>query len=292
MLVKHTSGQVISIVSIVLNFFLFILKLIAGISTHSYAIIADGWHTLSDSLSSIFVYIGLKISDKPPDQEHPYGHGRAELIASLMVGTLLLATAINLCIEGIQQLLKGVQVSYNILAVSVTLFSILLKEILAQISFLIGKRTNSEAVRADGWHHRADALSSLMILIAIAIEKWIWWVDYVCVVVISLMIFHAAYNILHRSINKLIGCAIDSELKNDIILMAYHIFGHNVRIHHFHLHGYGQHQELTFHLYMPPDMALQKVHEQITELEKVIKHKLKIHATIHVDPEPVIKSQH
>lgn len=153
--------------SIFLNIGLFGIKIWAGIVTGSVALIADAWHTLSDSISSVAVLIGLKVSAKPADDNHPYGHGRAEIIASLVVGLLLAVIGFNFLMESIIRLRNHESVNYGILAIVVTVISAVMKEVMAQYSIIIGKRTNSSSMIADGWHHRSDAISSLVILVGI-----------------------------------------------------------------------------------------------------------------------------
>ena len=163
--------------SIFTNIILFGLKYWAGIVTGSVAIIADAWHTLSDSISSVIVLIGIKISDKPADKEHPFGHGRAELIASMIIGVLLAIIAFNFVLESIEKLKDHESVVYGKLAIIVTIVSILSKEMLAQYAFWAGRKIKSPILKADGWHHRSDAISSILILIGIFIGKYFWWVD-------------------------------------------------------------------------------------------------------------------
>ncbi|PKP37023.1 MAG: cation transporter, partial [Bacteroidetes bacterium HGW-Bacteroidetes-15] len=151
-------------VSILVNTSLFALKFWAGVVSGSVAIIADAWHTLSDSISSVFLLLGVFFSQKPADKDHPFGHGRYELIATILIGCLLAWVSYNFFVESIERLQNRESASYGLIALIATVISIVSKEILAQYSFYIGRITKSQVVKADGWHHRSDAISSIAIL--------------------------------------------------------------------------------------------------------------------------------
>ena len=144
--------------SIIGNIFLFVLKYWAGIVTGSIALIADAWHTLSDSVSSVIVLIGGKISQKPADEEHPFGHGRAEHIAAIIIGVLLAIVAFDFIVSSIEKFGTHEKTVFGTIAWIVTIVSILVKEGMAQYAFWAAKKANSSILRADGWHHRTDAL--------------------------------------------------------------------------------------------------------------------------------------
>ncbi|MFC2135505.1 cation diffusion facilitator family transporter, partial [Bacteroidota bacterium] len=146
--------------SIVVNILLFILKYWAGLVTGSIAIFADAWHTLSDSVSSIILIFGVKISVKSADRDHPFGHGRAENIAAIIIAILLMFIALNFVKESVEKLINRESVVFGTLSIIVIVISILGKEGLAQFAFWAGKRTGSQILKADGWHHRSDAISS------------------------------------------------------------------------------------------------------------------------------------
>ena len=145
--------------SVVVNLFLFAIKLWAGIISGSVAIVADAWHTLSDSLSSLVVIFGARVSAKPPDDEHPFGHGRAELIASVLIAALLGFVAYEFIRESISKLYEHEAAHFGTIAIVVTIISIVVKEGLAQYAFRAGRKTNYSSLRAVGWQHRCDDAS-------------------------------------------------------------------------------------------------------------------------------------
>jgi len=270
--------------SIAVNTLLFGLKYWAGIVSGSVAILADAWHTLSDSLSSVFILVAAKISSKPADEKHPYGHGRAELIASILIAAFLGFVAYEFISDSIGRLSHKTEARFGTIAIVVTVISILFKEGLAQFAFWAGKKANSTAIKADGWHHRTDAISSILILIGIFIGRYFWWIDGVLGIVVALMILYAAYEILKDSINHLMGVAPNKKLIDQIKGVADAEIGFDPDIHHIHLHSYGNHQELTFHIRLPSRMDVETSHSITKTIEKVIKEKLGMVATIHVEP--------
>ena len=145
---KNQTGERATIFSLLLNIVLFGIKFWAGIVSNSVALIADAWHTLSDSISSVAVLIGLKVSSQPADKKHPYGHGRAEIISAVVVGVLLAVVGFNFLIESILRLRGHEEVHYGTVAIVVTIISIVVKEGMAQYSVIIGKKSKSKALIA------------------------------------------------------------------------------------------------------------------------------------------------
>lgn len=281
---KSKAGYIEGLVSILVNTGLFGLKLWAGIVSGSIALTADAWHTLSDSLSSIIVIVGVKLSSKKPDKEHPFGHGRWEQIAAIFIAFLLALIAYDFLKDSIIQFNTKEGANFGTLAIIVTIISILVKEGLAQYAFYIGKKTGNLAVKADGWHHRTDALSSVVVLIGIAFSDKFWWIDSVLGFIIALMLFYAAYQIIKDAINKLLGEEPDKELIAQIHELIESKYQENVYPHHFHIHNYVNYQELTFHIKVDNRMDVTSAHEIATNIEKLIRKELHITATIHIEP--------
>ena len=272
------------VLSVILNFVLFGLKYWAGLATGSLALMADAWHTLSDSLTSVVVIVATKLSSKPADQEHPFGHGRFELIGSIVIGMLLALVAFNFATEAIGRFTAHDEVVFGTLAIIVTIVSIVVKEGLAQFAFHVARKTGSRAVKADGWHHRSDALSSLVILVGILLGRYFWWVDSLLGFVVALMIFYATFEILKKNINALLGEVPGDELETRVKQLAGKTGFKAEQLHHLHAHHYGDHTELTFHVYMAGDITLEEAHRKVNSLEEEIRSQLGIEATIHMEP--------
>lgn len=266
------------------NVALFVLKYWAGMVTGSVALMADAWHTLSDSFSSVIVLVSMRISKKPADREHPFGHGRAELIASMIIGLFLLVIAFNFVMDSIEKLKTHETVNFGTIALVAVITSIGVKEGLAQYAFWAGRKTGSNTLKADGWHHRTDAISSVLILIGIFVGKYFWWIDGILGIIVACMIAWAAYEVLRDAIDPLMGEKPSENLKNRLDQLSRQTLGFDPEIHHIHLHRYGENVELTFHITLPPDISLREAHVHIEKLESTIQDNLEMTATIHADP--------
>ncbi|WP_066630288.1 cation diffusion facilitator family transporter [Labilibacter marinus] len=280
---KYNVGVIVSWLSILLNIVLFVIKFWVGLLYNSVALIADAWHTLTDSISSFAVLIGIKVSLKPADEDHPFGHGRAELIATIFVGILLAIVGANFTYESILKLSSHESVTYGKWAIIITVISILVKEVMAQYSIYYGKKTSSSSLIADGWHHRSDAISSVVILVGIFVGKYYWWMDGVLGLIVSALIFYTTYSILKEALSLFLGERIEDELKESIQQMGVNTFTRDLDPHHFLIHKYGHHSELTFHISLPGNMSLSEAHHIATEYENVVKEKYNLGVTIHID---------
>ena len=272
------------LVSVILNLLLFVLKYYAGIASASLALIADAWHTLSDSLTSLVVILGIKLSSKKPDKEHPFGHGRWEQISALIMAILLALVGVEFMKDAIAKLRGHEAADFGWLAYLATVASIVLKEGLARYAFYIARKTGNAAVKADGWHHRSDALSSLMVLAGLFLSPYFWWIDSVLGMLISFMLFYAAYGIIREAVNKILGEEPSEEVIGKVEQFVKAEMGNVAYPHHYHIHHYGDHIEFTFHIKVPGEETVEEAHRKATLIEMQIKTELKIDATIHIEP--------
>ncbi len=273
------------VISIFVNVGLFGIKLWAGIVSGSVALTADAWHTLSDSISSVVVIVGAWLSAKKPDREHPFGHGRWEHISAIFIGFFLGIIAYGFVVDAIESYLNQETANFGTLAIVATVISIIGKEALAQYAFYLGKKSDSSAIKADGWHHRSDALSSVVILAGIFFSKYFWWIDSLLGLLVAIFILYAAFDIIKKSINKLLGEKPSPELLeniNRVIKKAHH---EDIDPHHFHIHNYVTHKEITFHIKLNGNRTIQEAHELTTKIEEFLYRDLGIRATIHIEPE-------
>jgi len=272
-------------VSIAINSALFVLKFWAGVSIGSLALLADAWHTMSDSLSSIVVVAAAKLSSRKPDKEHPFGHGRWEYIASLFIAFILGVIALEFLKDAVLEFQHKTVVNFGIFAITVTVISITVKELLAQYAFYLARKTGNLSIKADAWHHRSDALSSVLVLVGIFFAKSFWWIDSLLAGLVALMLLYVTYGIIREAAQKLLGETPDKELIAEITALAKTVYSSaDLRLHHFHLHNYGTQQELTLHIRLNKKLTIQKGHEIATAIEKLIQKKLAMTATIHVEP--------
>lgn len=273
------------LLSIFGNSLLFVLKLWVGIKTHSLALQADAWHTISDTLSSLIVLAGVYIAKRPPDRKHPFGHGRYELLTTLLVGLLLVWVAGTFFYKGIALLLERQSASFGVAAIVVTVISILVKEVMARLTFAVAKRSGNTALHADGWHHRSDALSSIVVLAGVLVGKWFWWMDGFLSLVVALMIGYVAWHTIRRAASTLVGEAPSPALQQTIqetVARAAHPL--DVDPHDLRLHNYIQNQELTLHIVLPDEMTVGESFEITSRIEQALREELSLNATVHIEP--------
>jgi len=273
------------VISIFANLGMFGIKLWAGIVSGSVALTADAWHTLSDSISSLVVIVGARLSAKKPDKDHPFGHGHWEHISAIFIGFFLGIIAYGFFVDAIESYLNQETANFGTLAIVATVISILGKEGLAQYAFYLGRKSDSSAIKADGWHHRSDALSSVVILAGIFLSKYAWWIDSLLGLIVALFILYAAFDVIKRSVNKLLGEKPSPELLKSINHVIKKVHHEDVELHHFHLHNYITQKEITFHIKLDGDKTIKEAHKLTTKIEETLYRDLSIRATIHIEPE-------
>lgn len=210
----------VSVVSIIGNAVLSAFKVLAGVIAHSGAMISDGVHSASDVFSSIIVIIGVKLSAKKSDKEHPYGHERMECVAAIILAVVLLVTGLFIGDSALGKLISGNYDSLEIpgiLALIAAVISIIVKEGMFWYTRYYAKLLDSGAVMADAWHHRSDALSSVGALIGIAGARMGMPVlDPVATFVICLFILKAAYDIFKDAVDKMVDHSCDDKTESQI----------------------------------------------------------------------------
>lgn len=205
-----------SIKSIMLNVLLIFLKLVAGIMSNSSAMISDAVHTASDVLVTIVVIIGVSISAKAPDDSHPYGHERFESIAAILLSIMLLVTGIGIGYSAIKQIIAGISGDLQepgVFALVAAIISILVKEFMYRFTKKSATEIKSDALLADAWHHRSDALASIGSLIGIAGARLgLPILDPIAGLVISIMVIKVAINIFKDALSKVTDSACSPEM--------------------------------------------------------------------------------
>jgi cation diffusion facilitator family transporter len=277
-------GYLEGFVSIFVNTALFMVKIVVGVMCNSIAVIADSVHTLSDSLTSIVVVAGYRMGSKPPDKEHPFGHGRAEELVTLIIASMLFMTGLDFTIRSIEKFLSGESYIFSWLLVTVMAVSALVKEGLALWAFWLGKKYNAQPILADAWHHRSDAIASALLAIAFAFGRNIPWLDSALGIVVSAIIIVTSINILAEPFTELLGKAPTSAEVKRIVDLVKRTSPLVLSVHHIHVHRYGDHVEVTLHIHLPDDTSLFKAHEVATEIEEALRRELGYEATVHVEP--------
>ena len=238
----------VSAVSIAINLILSVLKLIAGIVAHSGAMVSDAIHSASDVGSTLIVIVGVRLSGKQSDQEHPYGHERMECVSSIILSGLLLATGIGIGISGLENIVKSTSGKAieipGMLALIAAVVSILVKEAMFWYTRHYAKKIDSSAVMADAWHHRSDALSSVGALIGIGGARLGFPImEPLASVVICIFIEKAAFDIFKDAIDKMVdkacdeqteealrNCALNTKGVERVDLLKTRIFGNKVYV--------------------------------------------------------------
>ncbi|MBA2869561.1 cation diffusion facilitator family transporter [Methanococcus maripaludis] len=210
-------GNKISKITIVANIGLSILKILAGVFGKSSALIADGMHSFSDILSTVVVMLGLKLSEKPADESHPYGHERIEPALTKILAVILLVTALMIFYCGLTTIIDGnYQIPENITIIA-ALISIFTKEWMYKYTKKGAEQIESSALLADAWHHRSDAFSSVGTLIGVVGAKLGYPIlDPIASIVISLFIAKMAFEIYFKALNQLLDSAADSKTIDEI----------------------------------------------------------------------------
>lgn len=210
----------VSLVTIIGNIALSVIKLLAGIIAHSSAMISDAVHSASDVFSTFVVIIGIKLASKKPDKEHPYGHERMECVAAIVLAMVLFITGLGIGLEAVKNIIHGnygdLQVP-GILALIAAIVSIVSKEAMYWYTRYYAKKIDSSALMADAWHHRSDAFSSIGALIGIGASRLGYPVmDSIASLVIFVFIVKAAFDIFKDAIDKMVDHACDEGTEKQI----------------------------------------------------------------------------
>lgn len=282
---REKFGKFEGYTSSVLNLLLFIIKLVLGLLSHSYALIADSFHSLSDILTSIIVIVSFKLSSQPPDKEHPYGHGRIEYISTLIIAILLILVGFEFARISITRIMQPKKVIFTPLILITVILTIILKELMARLSFYIGKIINSETLMADAWHHRSDAISSVLVVISfISAYFGLFAIDGIACFIIALFIAYIGINILKKSANILIGTAPSENVIKKIKDIALHNNDNVISVHDVIINTYGKLSIGSLHIIVPDTLNLINAHDISNSIEEVIKKEMNIDMTIHIDP--------
>lgn len=215
---RYKIGQRVIWITILLNILLAIIKIIVGIISNSNAILADGIHTVSDVGSSLGLIVGLFISNKPEDKQHQYGHEKAESIAAFLLSVILIAVGFKLGISSFKLLFSKELTIPSISAVWAAIISILVKELQFRISINTGKKINSNALIADAWHHRSDALSSIAAFIGILGARLGYpFLDPLAGLIVSIVVIKVGIEIFMDGYNELMDESIEEEKLKELI---------------------------------------------------------------------------
>ena len=279
----------VSLVTIIGNVVLSVIKLLAGIIAHSSAMISDAVHSASDVFSTFVVIIGIKLASKKPDKEHPYGHERMECVAAIVLAMVLFITGLGIGLEAVKNIIHGnygdLQVP-GILALIAAVVSIVSKEAMYWYTRYYAKKIDSSALMADAWHHRSDAFSSIGALIGIGASRLGYPVmDSIASLVIFVFIVKAAFDIFKDAIDKMVDHSCDEEIEKQIYecvmknenvmgidLLQTRVFGNKIYV------DVEIQADASYTLQKAHDIA-EAVHDDIEESFPKVKHIM-----VHVNP--------
>ncbi|MCX8185437.1 MAG: cation diffusion facilitator family transporter [Sulfolobales archaeon] len=281
---KKRAAYLEGFISIAINSILFLVKYSIGTLFSSVAVVADAFHTLSDTLTSIVLVVGYRIADRPADREHPFGHGRAETIGGLVIGVLLGVAAYTFAVSSYEKLLSGISLIYSDLLIVILVISAIVKAALSLWAYNLGRKHLSQPIAADAWHHLSDSAAAWLLAIAIYAGRDYWWLDGVLGLAVSILIFLTAVKIVYESSTEILGKSPSKIELDKLIEIVREAHPTVKRVHHIHFHKYGTHTEVTLHIELPGDTALREAHEIATAIENAIRSKLGYETTIHVEP--------
>ncbi|AFL95183.1 putative cation efflux system protein [Thermococcus cleftensis] len=271
-------------VSIIGNVLLAVLKLIVGFLYSSIALISDGVHSLSDVVTSLIGYAGIKISSKPPDKSHPFGHSRFEPLVAFLIGEALIVVAYEIGRDSLMRLLHGETIEVNGLMLGVTVVSILAKELMFRYSVHIGRKLNSQILIADAYHHRSDVLSSVAVLIGLGAQKLgFQHGDSLAGLVVSVFLVKVALEIILENVGYLTGKAPSFEVCEEIKRRALSV-PNVLGVHDLRAHYVGSKLHVELHVEVPPELSLKEAHDISEEVKRRIEEIPDVEvAFVHVD---------
>lgn len=282
--VRSRYGVLEGWVSIVGNALLFAVKLVIGLSVGSAALIADAIHTLSDSATSAVVIVGFTMSRKPSDSEHPFGHGRIEPVATLIIAILLFVAGFELLKHSITAALNPTVAKASYGAIAIVAGTALFKELMARFSFALGDLIDSATLKADALHHRSDAFSTLLVVVALGASHLGYAkVDGIMGIGVSLVIFASAWGIAREAVNPLIGEA-PSQAFLDEIEGACRSVTDVLGVHDIVVHNYGENRIVSLHIEVSHHLSALAIHEIAEDVEKAVGRITGGMVVVHMDP--------
>ena len=271
-------------ISIIVNGLMFFLKLLIGLIIGSISVIADAFHTLTDVISSGVVIWGFNESEKPADKNHPYGHGRAEYVATLVIAILLIVAGIEFIESSIERIVNPTIIEpewWMIISIFITIF---IKMIVAQYAEYLSSKIASGTLHADAWHHRADAISSFLVATAMILGKYGYFqVDGWTGLIVALFIMWSGFGIAKEAVDDLIGKPPTIEEINDIRKISLNVEG-VIGVHDIAVHSYGKDKFASIHVEIDEQEDQMDAHLISENVEKTLNKKLGVSPTVHVDP--------
>lgn len=295
----HSSQRIeqanaVTIQGLVINTVLCALKFLAGVMGRSSAMVADAVHSLSDSLTDIVVLASVRLSGRPADKDHAYGHGRFETLATLLIALALAAVGAKILYSGVLSVIhltEGMPIARpHAIALIMAGISIVVKEWLYRYTLRAAKLTDSRLLEANAWHHRSDAMSSIGTLLGISGAYFLgnkWTVlDPLAAIVVSFFIFQAAWQIFKDSISELLEQSLGEQAEEEIALLCKNIPGvqgaHDIKT-----RKIGSRCAIEMHVYLADDLTLLAAHSITEQMEEQLLKRFGTETFVTIHPEPV-----
>ena len=284
--VRFAYGKLTSIIGIIANLLLFIVKLTIGFMTGSVSIMSDGFNNLSDVMTCFVTVLGYRIASKPADREHPFGHGRVEYVVSFVIAVVIFTVSFELIKQGIQQIMEPNEILFRPILMLILVLSIGVKLWISYLNHTIGKRIDNLAMIATAQDARNDAWSTLITIVAMLLSqlKTTFPFDGVATLVIACFILKSGYELIKEIIDRLIGKPADKVLVKQIretILKYKEIRG----LHDLIIHDYGPGVKIgSAHAEVDAKMNIVKIHDIIDQAEREVGDTLHVMMTLHMDP--------
>ena len=280
-------------VSTAVNTLLFIFKLFIGLITGAVSLIADAVHTLSDVVTSLIVIWGFKQSKKPADIGHPYGHGRAEYIATLIISVLLCVAGIEFIETAIDRIKNPILIISDWWMIAILGLTVVIKEITARYAKFLSSKIASGLLHADAWHHRTDAVSSILVLIALIAGNFGYSsIDGWAGLFVALILIYTGFDIARDSVDDLIGKPPDVAELDTIRDIALSVPG-ALGVHDISVHSYGLDKFVSIHAEINAKKTAAEAHDISEEIESKLGKAMGVEPTVHLDPvnpdDPMVK---
>ncbi|NRY60560.1 cation diffusion facilitator family transporter [Clostridium beijerinckii] len=290
--VRNSYGMLGGIIGIVVNIILFIIKLSVGLIVSSIAIMADAFNNLSDAASSLITILGFKLSNKPADREHPFGHGRIEYLSALIVAFMVMVVGLQFIKSSFERIVNPSPVIFELVSFILLIVSIFFKIWLSRFNKFVGEKINSSALKASSADALGDVFTTTCVAISFLASKFTSFpIDGYIGMFVALFIVYAGFNLVKDTINPLLGEAPDPELVESIerMVLSYdNILGSHDLI----VHNYGPGKCMaSIHAEIPGNINVVDIHEVIDKAEREISKALKIYLVIHIDPICIIEGE-
>jgi len=283
--VREKYIELSGILGVIANLFIFVIKIVIGISTNSIAIISDAFNNLTDVGSSIISIASAKLSNRPPDEEHPHGHGRYEYIGSMVVAVIIIGVGVSLFFESVSRLINPETIKFESISLIILTLTIGVKLWMFSYNRYIYKKINSSINKAASFDSLSDSLATGLVVISMIASLYITFpIDGLMGIFISFLIMYSGVDVIKDTINLLLGSTPDKELIDkvkDILTEDEFI----LEIHDLELHDYGPSRTIaSVHAEIDDNTNIVDGHRSIDKLEKEVEEQTGVELTVHIDP--------